>query len=128
MIVNINTFSDVSFTRTFIYRNAAGVIIDLTNSILRMHVRARAEEATVFLSLSSDDGVDSAILLTDAVGGKFTITIPYGVLLRLPTGIYVHSLVRTIRSGFGPPTAELVGREEIWRGTLTHAAGPTRWT
>jgi len=135
MIVNINTYSDVSFTRTFVYRDASLVPIDLTLSVLRMHVRAKAEDATVFIALSNVDPLPavSAMVLTDPVGGKFTITIPYKVLLRLPVGVYVHSLVRTERSALevlaGLPAASegTQMREEIWRGTLTHAAGPTRW-
>ena len=117
MIVNINTYSDVAFNRTFIYEDASLEPIDLTGSTLRMHVRARAEDATVFMDLSNADGDLSAIVIISPVAGMFRITIPYSVLLRLPAATYVHSLVRN---------APGVVREEIWRGTLTHAIGPTR--
>lgn len=119
MIVNISTFSDAGFVRDFAYLDASLAAIDLTGSVLRMHVRARAADATVFLALSSADGDASLITFTDAINGKFRIVIPYTSLLRLPVGIYVHSLVRVL-----PVT---LSRDEIWRGTLTHSAGPTRW-
>lgn len=125
MIVNINTFSDAGFVRDFTYLNASLAAIDLTGNEFRMHVRARADEATVFLALSSADGDVSSITFTDAINGKFRIAIPYKSLLRLPVGTYVHSLIRKVPAVIGISSG--VDRDEIWRGTLTHSAGPTRW-
>jgi len=120
MIVNIDTYSDIAFDRTFLYQDSAYNAFDLTGDILRMHVRARAEDATVFISLSSDEGDASNITILNPANGVFRIVIPNSMLLRLPVGIYVHSLIRTDEFNSNI-------RQEIWRGTLTHYSGPTRW-
>jgi len=118
MLVNITTYNDAGFSRSFTYKDSSLVPIDLTNITLRMHVRARAADATVFIALSNEDGDESNIVVTDATAGKFSVTVPYETLLRLPVGTYEHSLIATGQYG---------ARDEVWRGTLTHLAGPTRW-
>jgi hypothetical protein len=118
MIVDITTYSDAGFTRSFIYETSTFVPIDLTNKKMHMHVRAKAADATVFMALSNDEGDASNIVVTDALNGRFTIKIPYETMTRLPTGVYEQSLIVTDYNG---------KRDDIWRGTLTHIAGPTRW-
>src|SRR4051794_4856 len=118
MIVNFTTYSDSGFTQDFVYQTAAFVAISLVNIELRMHVRAHAADATVFIALSNLDGADSGIIVTNAALGRFTVQIPYETLTRLPVGSYEHSLIGT----------DLLDvRFDLWRGTLDHFAGPTRW-
>ena len=114
MIVNISTRSDADFVRAFIYQSAGGVPIDLTGSTLHMMARVNAADATVSLDLSTDNG---DIVVTNALLGKFTITIPLSVLSRLPAHIYEHSLIRK--------RPDLIV-DEVWHGILTHEIGPTR--
>jgi len=118
MIVNIWTYTDAGFARTFTYKDKYLDPVDLTDVVLHMHIRAKAADATVFVALSSADGDASAIVIEDAANGKFSIAIPYATLTRLPVGEYAHSLISTDIEG---------NRHRVWRGTLTHAAGPTRW-
>lgn len=125
MIVNITTYSDTDFVRSFLYKTVALDPIDLTGDILRMHLRAHADDATVFVELTNIEGdpllysTASTIEMTDASIGSFRIILRYNVLVRMPVGIYTHSLIRhSSTTGF---------REDIWRGSWTHTAGPTRW-
>jgi hypothetical protein len=114
MILNIATFSDCDFIRTFVYKTIDGVSIDLAGSSFEMMVRARADDATVYIDLSTGNGLISIDFLTL---GTFTVHIPQPDLEKLSAGEYVHSLIRK------RPDKIL---EQVWRGTLTHAIGPTR--
>jgi hypothetical protein len=115
--VNIETYSDADFVRRYVYRTVGGVPIDLSTDVLRMMVRSYPESVTVHLDLLSTDG--GGIIITDAALGAFMVSIPIDVLATLVPGVYVHSLIKT--------SAAFQGRTEVWRGTLTHRAGPTRW-
>jgi hypothetical protein len=114
--VNIETYSDADFVRRYVYQTIGGVPIDLGTDVLRMMVRAYAEDVTTHLDLSS---ITSGITITDAAQGAFSLVIPMSSLVTLQPGVYTHSLIRTDSS--------FQGRTEIWRGTLTHRIGPTRW-
>jgi hypothetical protein len=118
MIVNLNTYSDVDFIQKFLYKTAALTPIDLLDYPLRMMVRVNPSDVTTWIECSTwpDNG---RIIITDHVGGAFTLTIPLAILSTLPVGVYNHSLIQTDRLS--------LYRKTIWRGTLTHAAGPTRW-
>ena len=114
MIVNITTFSDADFIRTFSYQTISGATIDLAGSSLDMMVRARADDATVYIDLSTANGGITIDYLTP---GAFTVRIPFDKLNKLSAGEYVHSMIRQ--------RADKI-KETVWRGTLTHAIGPTR--
>jgi len=114
--VQIMTFSDADFSRAFQWV-INGIPFDFTGHGLMMMVRKRPDDTEVFVSLSSEDGdID---FLPDVDGKLTTFNIR---LLRKQTtdmlaGDYVHSLILLRPDGL---------REDIWRGTLTHAIGPTR--
>lgn len=116
MIVNINTYSDADFSQSFFYKTIALSPIDLFDYPLRMMVRVNPADATTWIECSTWNG---RIVITDHVAGAFTLTIPLSVLVNLPVGVYNHSLIQTQPVTFA--------RKDIWRGTLTHAAGATRW-
>ena len=116
MIVNLETFSDADLVQSFIYQTPLGAPIDLGTDTLRMMVRSRADDATVYIESATWNG---EIIVTNAALGAFTLVIPIARLVLLTPGIYVHSLIKTASVG--------LLRKELWRGTLTHAAGPTRW-
>lgn len=117
MTIDIQTYSDADYLQRYLLRTIGGAPIDLGTDILRMMVRANAEQAAVFIERSSygNDG----IVITDAATGAFTLSIPVAMLVNLQPGVYVHSLIRT--------DSTFQARQEIWRGKLTHSAGPTRW-
>lgn len=117
MIVNLETYSDADFVQSFVYKTALLVPINLGTDSLRFMVRTRAADATAHIECSTLNGL---ITVTNAALGEFTLKIPVDQLLNLAPGSYVHSLIKTA------PITFL--RKDIWRGTLTHAAGPTRWT
>jgi hypothetical protein len=116
MIVNFNTYTDDDFVQNFKYTTSIGSPIPFRSNSLRMHVRANAADPTVFIECSTDNGY---IMITDGPNGEFKLWIPLSGLLNLTPGSYVHSLIMT----------DYVTniRNDIWRGTLTHQAGPTRW-
>lgn len=89
--------------------------LDLTGSTLYLDVRANAADA--YAPISIDSGTVGGIAITDAVNGKFTVTLPIAALSKMNPGLYVHSLIRLRPDGL---------RELVWSGTLTHSTGPTR--
>lgn len=116
--VNLITYSDADFSRSFRIGTEVtdGVYpLDLTGYRLLMMVRKRAADAEVFINLSSDNM--SEIDVAEPLDGLFSIFISRATLARLSEGEYVHSLLLESPTGL---------REDIWRGTLTHAIGPTR--
>ena len=123
MIVDINTYSDSDFSQSFFYKTVALAPIDLFDYPLRMMVRINSADVTSWIECSTWNG---RITITDHVAGAFTLTIPISVLSTLPVGVYNHSLIQTQVSSVYVVTNPLT-RKDIWRGTLTHAAGPTRW-
>ncbi len=115
MQIDFVTHSDSDFIRQFIYQTVTGPTpIDLTGSSIEMMIRRKASDASVFIELSTGNGL---IQITSAVAGTFTVRIPFANLERLPAGVYDQSCIRTRPDTF---------REEIWFGTLTHSVGPTR--
>jgi|SRR5882724_3540108 len=126
MIVNINTYSDADFVQSFLYKTVALAAIDLFDYPLRMMIRINPADVTTWIECSTwaDNG---RIVITDHAAGAFTLTIPIAVLSTLPVGVYNHSLIQTQTSTVAGVSSGSGLRKDIWRGTLTHAAGPTRW-
>src|SRR5688572_28751551 len=116
MRVDIETFSDADYVQTFSYVTAiAEDPISLAGETLRMVCRVNAGDPTALFECTEEN----LRLVRDTVDThKFTLTIPLAILSTLTPGEYVHSLIRTNTvSGLKRP---------IWRGSLVHAAGPTR--
>lgn len=123
-VVNLETFSDADFARAFKWKIGTGEddYFDFTNHALAMMVRRNADDAEVFVSLESDSGGLNGILFHEPEPGDtkittFTIIIPRDHFQKMSPGEYVHSLILIRPDGL---------RDDIWRGTLTHAIGPTR--
>ena len=112
-IVNITCANDADFYRAFSYLNSSLAPIDITGAVFAMDVRRHAEDATVFMQLSSATG---DITITDATNGVFTLLITKEKLLALSPGDYEQSLIMT-NNGL---------RTRIWSGSLTNLWGPTR--
>jgi hypothetical protein len=113
-IVNITTTSDADFYRGFAYQDLNANPIDLTGSTMHMGVRKNADDATELMLLTTASG--GGIIITNATAGQFTVWITQDQLRRLAPDQYVHSLIRDTG------TLQL----EMWSGTLTHSAGPSR--
>jgi hypothetical protein len=113
-IVNITTTSDADCYHGFAYQDTLGNPIDITGSTLRMGVRKNAEDIIELMLLTSENG---GLMITDAVNGQFTLWIKQADLLELAPDTYVHSLIRTMSDGL---------QLQMWSGTLTHSAGPSR--
>src|SRR5437764_4770940 len=116
-VVDITCWNDSDFIRGFIYQttDATPVPINLTGNTMRMGVRHRAEDATEEMLLTTENG---GLAITDAINGKFSVTITAAQLLQLPLGSYEHSLVR-VASG---------QHLRVWSGTLINNAGASRGT
>jgi hypothetical protein len=114
--VNLETFSDADFVRKYVYRTIGGVPINLGTDVLRMMIRSHPADVTAHIDLTS---VNGGIEITDAINGAFTLRLPVDTLKTLLPGTYVHSLIKT--------DSTFTSRRDIWRGTLTHQPGPTRW-
>jgi hypothetical protein len=113
-IVNITVANDADFYRSFQYQTTAGLPIDMTAvTEMVMKLRRHAEDSTAFLTLSTETG---EIVITNAVGGQFTIMISQTDLLELSLGPYEQSLIMTINSI----------KKKIWSGSLVVEAGPSR--
>lgn len=90
--------------------------LDLTGSTLMMMARSPAGSDYAPLSVTSVGGA-GIVIDDDPTLGKFTLTLANAALLKVQPGTYQHSLIRLRPDGL---------RELIWRGSLTHEAGPTR--
>jgi hypothetical protein len=112
-IVNINTYNDADFNRTFIWQTVDGAPIDMTGGTLEMMLRRQAEDETALLRLATDTG---EITLDNPIAGQFTVRISQDTLERLGLGDYDQSNIFT-RDG---------NKVRIWSGTFTNNAGATR--
>jgi hypothetical protein len=112
--VNITTESDADFYHGFAYQDTTGAPIALTGNTLRMGVRKNAEDIIELMLLTTENG---GLVITNAAGGAFTLWIKQADLLQLAPDVYVHSLIRTRPDGL---------QLQMWLGTLTHTAGPSR--
>ena len=102
-----------AWSKNFVYQDGSGVAIPLTGVALKMAVRRRVGDPSVFMNLSTASG---GITITDAVNGKFRIDISEAQLSRLAAGTYVHDLVPTVGGLDGQP---------IWSGTMIVQQGIT---
>ena len=110
---DITAPNDADFSRVFQYKTLAGVPINITGAVMWMMLRRRAADLTSVMRLATDTG---EITLIDAVNGKWSIFIEQEQLERIGVGEYAHSLIM-----------ELNGvKQEIWSGTFTNKAGPSR--
>lgn len=122
--VNLTTYSDADYAMTFQW-TIDDEPFDFTDHQLMMMVRHLPEDHEVFLSLESstdgipadESGIDLRRTIEPGPYDKFDIIIARDDLEKIPPGTYVHSLILVRPDGL---------REDIWRGTLTHAIGPTR--
>lgn len=111
--VDLITYSDASFTLTQTEPFANGLSSVGTNP-LHMQVRTTASDPTVWIELTTANGM---IVVTS--GTSIALNIAQSQLENLPQGQYVYSVIMSLSGG--------LARAEVWRGTLTHNAGPTRW-
>ena len=116
MTLNLVTYSDADLINSYIHKTAAGAPIDMTGYTLHLMVRKQANDPTAEFECTTQNG---RIWWNDQVGGAFTLQIPLLILSVLAPGTYQQSLIAV------QPVSLL--RREMWRGTLEHAAGPTRW-
>jgi hypothetical protein len=112
-VVNITTYTDADFYRTFLWQTVSGSPIDMTGMELEMMLRRHAEDAEALLRLATDTG---EIVLIDPVQGMFTLRIDQLTLERLGLGDFDQSNIATIGES----------KQRIWSGILTNNAGPTR--
>jgi hypothetical protein len=112
-IVNITTYNDADFYRTFIWQTVAGLPIDLSGGSMEMMFRRRAADNVAEMRLATDTG---EIVFTDPVNGQFTVRISQYFLERIGLGSFDQSNIFT-RSGF---------KVRVWSGTFTNNAGATR--
>jgi hypothetical protein len=111
--VNITVNNDADFYRTFRWQTTAGSPIDMTGMELEMMLRRHAKDVAAVLRLGTDTG---EIVLTDSLGGTFTVRIGQEQLERLGLGDYDQSLIASRNSR----------KVSVWNGLLTNNAGPTR--
>jgi hypothetical protein len=111
--VNITAYNDADFYRSFAYQDINNNPIDITGCSMVMKLRRHAEDATAFLTLSTDTG---EITITNPTAGAFTIWISQTDLLELSLGPYDQSLIMTINGV----------KKKIWVGSLVVDAGPSR--
>ena len=116
-LVNFETYSDADFSLT---QDSPLHPVRIGSNPLHLHVRSLAADHTVWLDASTSNGMLSVNPGVGDTPDSIVVLIPQSKLLNLPVGEYVQSL---IMSNFN-----LGRRTEIWRGTLKHSAGPTRWT
>ena len=94
-----------------------GNAISLVGSTLTMEVRPTAPSPQTVVTVGSG-APNTGIVLTNAAGGQFTITLPKASLSALTPGqTYVHDLVRLNPDGH---------TERMWTGTVSVDAGVTR--
>jgi hypothetical protein len=124
-IVDINTQSDADYVKAFMVRvrNDAGAdyYYNFAGTTMELMVRKRPEDAEVYVELSTDPGDGIVLNASDPLVLDYFDTINIYItieqLSKMPAGDYVHSLIMTRPDGI---------KDDIWRGTLTHAIGPTR--
>lgn len=116
--VDLVTYSDSDMVRSFLYQLTDGTPINLTGYSLRMMARRQPDDPTAEFECSTFNG---RIWFNNAASGAFTVQIPVSILSILSPGTYQQSLIGTSSAIAG------MLRKDIWRGSLTHSVGPTRW-
>jgi len=116
--VDLATFSDADFNQTQTQPFANG-ITNVGSNKLHMQVRKIATDATVWIELTTENGG----LAIGGGGTAVSLFIPQTALMNFPPGVYVYSLIMIVE-----PILGQFNRQELFRGTLTHTAGPTQFT
>ena len=102
--------NNVTFAKAFQYTASDGTTpVDLTGSTLTMQVRASASDPISVFPV--------VVTITDAVNGRFTVSVPVASLVNVPPKTFVHDLVRLRPDGI---------KEQVWAGTMAVTAGVTR--
>jgi hypothetical protein len=115
--VNITVYNDSDFYQEFQYVTMLdNTPISLVNSSMEMMLRRHPTDEAAALRLATDTG---EIRYSDPANGLFTVLIRQETLERLGLGDFSQSNIMT-QAG---PTGL---RIEIWSGTFTNNAGPTR--
>jgi hypothetical protein len=123
--IDLYTYTDADFCQAFKLLMDGTNYYDFTDKTLMMKIRRNPEDVEVFVSLvSSPDGVIAGgggidIYADDggAILNTFVVIIPMSQLQGMAEGTYVHSMVIDHLNGC---------TEELWRGNVIHAIGPTR--
>jgi hypothetical protein len=123
--VNINTYTDADFAKAFMVRvtpeGGGDYYYDFAGVTMQMMIRKRPEDVEVFVALSTDPGDGIILSASDPTATAYldtiNITITRAQLALMPDGDYAHSLIMYRADGIA---------DDIWRGTLTNAIGPTR--
>ncbi|WP_024340971.1 hypothetical protein [Bradyrhizobium japonicum] len=112
--VDLVTYSDADFSLSKTQPFANGLSTVGSNP-LHMQVRTRPEDEVAWIEATTENGL---LIVTDA-GATVTVSIPRSSLVNLPSGSYVYSIIMSAFDG--------AQRLEVFRGTLSHNIGPTRW-
>jgi hypothetical protein len=121
--VNFETYTDADFSKAFMLRVGDTFYFDFTGYELMMMVRKHPDDVEVFVSLSTapGDGIELSEAADGTTPGQLTtinILIRRDQFVKMPAGEYVHSLIM-VEQATGL-------HDDVWRGTITHAIGPTR--
>jgi hypothetical protein len=112
-IVNISTYNDADFNRTFVWQTLEETPINLTGGTMEMMLRKRKEDDVAVLRLGTDTG---ELIYTSPTTGQFALYITQAALERLEVGEYDHSLI------FSKAGQKI----RVWSGTFNNQAGATR--
>ena len=104
----------VPFLYASVNTDSSTTPIDLTGSDLMMEVRHLDVDHEVVMTSTTTDG---GIVITDAVGGAFTIIFTRDQLSQVVPGDYVADLVRLMTNGY---------QERLIDATVTVVEGVTR--
>ena len=104
----------VPFLYASVNTDSSTTPIDLTGSDLMMEVRHLDVDHEVVMTSTT---VDGGIVITDAVGGAFTIIFTRDQLSQVVPGDYVADLVRLMTNGY---------QERLIDATVTVVEGVTR--
>jgi hypothetical protein len=123
--VDFNTHSDADYVKAFMLHvndDAGGdYYYDFAGVTMQMMIRKRPEDVEVFVALSTDPGDGIILSASDPTAPAYldtiNLTITRAQLALMPEGDYAHSLIMYRADGIA---------DDIWRGTLTNAIGPTR--
>ena len=91
MSINIHNFTvnqGATLSKSVIWRNSAGVVVDLTGYTARMQLRRKINSETVDKSLTTENG---GILITAPLTGVVTIFMS-ATDTALLSGVYVYDL------------------------------------
>lgn len=112
--VDILTFTDCDFLQ--VVPSTIGSLA-AANSF-HMQIRSIPTDPTVWVDLNSLQ-VPNPLMRTAGSPDTITINIPQSKLNKMPPGQYVYSVIMVSSGG--------LVRTEVFRGIITHSAGPTQF-